>query len=176
MRLRILDLWNILFYYYNLGAKVCISDINEKLGQETLSELARCYGEDRVAFVGCDVTKQESVENLINQAEILLKSKLYCFINNAGKMLNVMMLPLMPWTGVMGEKEGWRLCMDINLTGVLHGTNLAMEYVSICELMKIFSKNILVQKDECGGWRRWWNHCKYRINSRTILCRATKRC
>lgn len=29
--------------------------------------------------------------------------------------------------GVMGEKEGWRLCMDINLTGVLHGTNLAME-------------------------------------------------
>ena len=29
--------------------------------------------------------------------------------------------------GVMGEKEGWRLCMDINLTGVLHGTNIAME-------------------------------------------------
>ena len=28
--------------------------------------------------------------------------------------------------GVMGEKEGWKLCMDINLTGVLHGTNLAI--------------------------------------------------
>ena len=33
------------------------------------------------------MTKQDSVENLINQAEILLKSKLYCFINNAGKMI-----------------------------------------------------------------------------------------
>ena len=31
------------------------------------------------------------------------------------------------FTGVMGEKEGWKLCMDINLTGVLHGTNIAME-------------------------------------------------
>ena len=31
------------------------------------------------------------------------------------------------FAGVMGEKEGWRLCMDINLTGVLHGTNIAME-------------------------------------------------
>ena len=30
--------------------------------------------------------------------------------------------------GVMGEKEGWRLCMDINLTGVLHGTNLAIRW------------------------------------------------
>ena len=28
----------------------------------------------------------------------------------------------------MGEKEGWKLCMDINLTGVLHGTNLAMRW------------------------------------------------
>ena len=31
-------------------------------------------------------------------------------------------------SGVMGEKEGWKLCMDINLTGVLHGTNLAMRW------------------------------------------------
>ena len=30
--------------------------------------------------------------------------------------------------GVMGEKEGWKLCMDINLTGVLHGTNLAIRW------------------------------------------------
>ena len=29
--------------------------------------------------------------------------------------------------GVMGEKEGWRLCMDINLKGVLHGATLAVE-------------------------------------------------
>ena len=96
----------------SLGARVCISDINESLGADTLSELSTQFGEDRVAFVVCDVTKEESVSNLINQAENILQSKLYCFINNAG---------------VMGEREGWRLCMDINLTGVLHGTNIAME-------------------------------------------------
>jgi len=95
-----------------LGGKVCISDINESLGQSALSELSQKFGEDRVVFVKCDVTKQDSVQNLIEQAEKLLDAELYCFINNAG---------------VMGEKEGWRLCMDINLTGVLHGTNLAME-------------------------------------------------
>ena len=27
--------------------------------------------------------------------------------------------------GVMGEKEGWRKCMDINLTGVLYGIEVA---------------------------------------------------
>jgi len=96
----------------SLGASVCISDINENLGRQTLSELSETFGEDRVEFVGCDVTKEDSVEKLIKQAEEVFKSKLYCFINNAG---------------VMGEKEGWRLCMDINLTGVLHGTNLAMD-------------------------------------------------
>jgi len=98
-----------------LGGKVCISDINEALGQSALSELSQEFGEDRVVFVKCDVTKEESVKNLIEQAEKLLDAELHCFINNAG---------------VMGEKEGWRLCMDINLTGVLHGTNLAMDQMS----------------------------------------------
>ena len=43
---------------------------------------------------------------------IFFFDQVYCFVNNAG---------------VMGEKEGWRLCMDINLTGVLHGATLAFE-------------------------------------------------
>ncbi len=29
--------------------------------------------------------------------------------------------------GVMGEKEGWRRCVDVNFNGVLLGTTLAME-------------------------------------------------
>jgi len=90
---------------------VCLSDINEKLGEESLRELSQQFGEDMVTFQFCDVTKEDSVKTLIEEAERKLNSSLYCFINNAG---------------VMGEKEGWRLCMDINLTGVLHGTNLAM--------------------------------------------------
>ena len=64
---------------------MCISDINERLGTDTLSELSSHFGEDRVVFVKCDVTSEESVRNLIQQAELLLKSELYCFINNAGR-------------------------------------------------------------------------------------------
>jgi hypothetical protein len=33
---------------------------------------------------------------------MMMYSQVYCLVNNAG---------------VMGEKEGWQLCMDINLTG-----------------------------------------------------------
>ncbi len=29
--------------------------------------------------------------------------------------------------GVMGQKEGWRTCLDINLYGVVSGTELALE-------------------------------------------------
>jgi len=113
-----------------LGAKVCLSDINEKLGEESLRELSQQFGEDMVAFQVCDVTKEDSVKRLIEEAEKKLNSPLYCFINNAG---------------VMGEKEGWRLCMDINLTGVLHGTNLAMRWKirfsrSAEHIILIFSK------------------------------------
>jgi len=93
------------------GGKVCLSDVNKHLGEETLRELSDRYGGDRVAFVACDVTKEESVEKLMDEAEKKFSAPVYCFVNNAG---------------VMGEKEGWRLCMEINLTGVLHGTNIAI--------------------------------------------------
>jgi NAD(P)-dependent dehydrogenase (short-subunit alcohol dehydrogenase family) len=33
------------------GAKVCISDVNEVLGAETLKELGEKYGKDKVVFV-----------------------------------------------------------------------------------------------------------------------------
>ena len=37
-----------------------------------------------MAFQGCDVTREDSVRTLIEEAEKKLKSPLYCFINNAG--------------------------------------------------------------------------------------------
>ena len=68
----------------SLGAKVCISDVNEELGAATAAEMAAQFGEERVAFVACDVTQQESVAELIQAAQRLLHTPLYCFINNAG--------------------------------------------------------------------------------------------
>ena len=63
---------------------MCLSDINEKLGEESLRELSQQFGEDMVTFQVCDVTKEDSVKTLIEEAERKLNSSLYCFINNAG--------------------------------------------------------------------------------------------
>jgi len=41
------------------GAKVCISDVKEEGGLATLKELREKFGEDKVTFVLCDVTKSE---------------------------------------------------------------------------------------------------------------------
>ena len=92
-----------------LGGKVCLSDVNRAGGEETLRELSGSFGGERIAFEACDVTKEESVDNLMDEAEKKLGAPLYCVMNNAG---------------VMGEKEGWRLCMEINLNGVLHAPPL----------------------------------------------------
>ena len=75
-------------------------------------ELSEKYGNASVGFVDCDVTKEESVERLMNEAEKMFNSPVHCVVNNAG---------------VMGEKEGWKLCPDINQIGVVHGTNNAIK-------------------------------------------------
>ena len=49
-----------------------------------MRELTEQYGVEKVAFQGCDVTREDSVRTLIEEAEKKLKSGLYCFINNAG--------------------------------------------------------------------------------------------
>ena len=69
---------------FTSGAKVCLSDINEKLGEESLRELSQQFGEDVVAFQVCDVTKEDSVKVLMEEAERKMKAPMYCFINNAG--------------------------------------------------------------------------------------------
>lgn len=100
------------------GAKVCISDIKEEAGLATEKHLQETFGAGNVAFVHCDVTREESVTHLWDEAERLLGRPVFCMVNNAG---------------VMGEKEGWRMCMEINLTGVLHGTTLALRRLSKSE-------------------------------------------
>ena len=51
------------------GAKVCISDINRDLGQKTADELKQIFGNDKVTFQQCNVTKQEDWEFLWKHAE-----------------------------------------------------------------------------------------------------------
>ena len=90
-----------------------MSDVNSKLGQETLTEFRGHYGEGRVFFASCDVTSMEAVERLYAEALAFFQTEsIDLWVNNAG---------------VMGEKEGWKKCMDINLNGVLNGLAVASE-------------------------------------------------
>ena len=90
-----------------MGSKVVICDINESLGRETAKELREIYGGGKIIFVHCDVTKADQVKEVFDKTEAEF-GDVDILVNNAG---------------VMGEKEGWKLCLDINLYGLLFGCN-----------------------------------------------------
>ena len=87
--------------------------MNTKLGLETCEEFRRHFGESQVVFTFCDVTSLEAMEKLYAEALAFFQTEsIDLWVNNAG---------------VMGEKEGWKKCMDINLNGVLNGLHVASE-------------------------------------------------
>ena len=53
----------------NAGARVCISDLKEEAGENTLAELRERFGEKNVCFVVCDVTEEDQFKNLFDKAE-----------------------------------------------------------------------------------------------------------
>ena len=94
------------------GAKVCISDVNASSGQRTLEEFRKFFGKAKVCFIKCDVTKQDELINLFDEAQAFFKvSVVDMLVNNAGINTNL----------------GWKKCMEVNIIGVLTGTDIAME-------------------------------------------------
>ena len=95
-----------------VGVKVCISDVNKDKGEAALKELKEKFGEDKVCFVPCDVTKDEEFRNLFDKAEEYFKVGCVDILgNNAG----------------INPSYGWRKCMEINIMAVMNGTEIAME-------------------------------------------------
>ena len=95
----------------NHGGKVCISDINEELGTQSLKTLQETYGQDKVTFHKCDVTKKEDWQSLWIHTESYFGSQVTLLVNNAG----------------IGPEFNWKLCLDIMLYGMAEGTFLAIE-------------------------------------------------
>merc|ERR1711990_402724 len=94
------------------GAKVCISDVREEGGLATLAELREKFGAEKVTFVQCDVTKPEQFSKLFDECEAYFKVKcIDLLVNNAGINTNL----------------GWRKCMEVNIIGVMTGTEIALE-------------------------------------------------
>ena len=94
------------------GARVCISNTNRIKGETTLNELRERFGKVKVCYIQCDVTKEEEVKSLFDNAEQYFDVDCVdILVNNAGVSVNL----------------GWRTCLDVNLMGVFSGTMIAVE-------------------------------------------------
>lgn len=97
--------------YAKEGAKVVISDIDEKGGNETVSEVEANGG--KAIFVKADSTSPEDNKNLVDQA-ITKFGGLHIAVNNAGIGGPI---------SAVGEYpiDGWNKVIAINLSGVFYG-------------------------------------------------------
>ena len=93
------------------GAKIVVSDIDEKGGNETVSEI-KAKGSEAI-FVKADTSKPDDNKNVVDQA-IKQFGGLHIAVNNAG-----IGGPLMP-TGDY-PIDGWDKVIAINLSGVFYG-------------------------------------------------------
>lgn len=101
----------IALLYAKEGAKVVVSDISEKGGNETVSEIKSNSGE--AIFVKADTSKADENKSLVEQA-VKQFGGLHLAVNNAG-----IGGPLSP----AGEYpiDGWDKVIAINLSGVFYG-------------------------------------------------------
>jgi NAD(P)-dependent dehydrogenase (short-subunit alcohol dehydrogenase family) len=97
--------------YAKEGAKVVVSDIDEKGGNETVSEIKSNGGE--AAFVKADTSKADDSKNLVEQS-VKEFGGLHLAVNNAGiggPISSVGEYPI----------DGWDKVIAINLSGVFYG-------------------------------------------------------
>ena len=97
--------------YAKEGAKIVVSDIDEKGGNEVVSEIKANNGE--ALFVKADTSKPDDNKNLVEQA-VKEFGGLHIGVNNAG-----IGGPLSP-TGEY-PVDGWDKVIAINLSGVFYG-------------------------------------------------------
>jgi NAD(P)-dependent dehydrogenase (short-subunit alcohol dehydrogenase family) len=97
--------------YAKEGAKIVVSDISEKGGNETVSEIKALGGE--AIFVKADTSKPDDNKNVVAQA-MKTFGGLHIAVNNAG-----IGGPISP----VGEYpvDGWDKTISINLSGVFYG-------------------------------------------------------
>ena len=97
------------------GAHVVVSDLRPE-GAEQTAELIRQAG-GRASVIQCDVADREQVFSMVNRAQTMMGG-LDFIANNAGVGIG----------GVFGETsfDDWRLALDINLWGVIHGCEAAL--------------------------------------------------
>jgi 3-oxoacyl-[acyl-carrier protein] reductase len=107
---------SIVTAFAKAGAKVVVSDINEKDVQEVAKEL-ESQGFEAVGIAG-NVTKYEDCENLINQTKEKF-GKVDVLINNAGITRDNLIVRM--------DEEDWDAVIAVNLKGVFNCSKAAVK-------------------------------------------------
>lgn len=98
------------------GAKVVLVGRNIEKGEKIEKEIG-----ESAYFIQCDVSDENQVKTMVEQAIIKFK-KIDILFNNAGVMLASMEIERMPL-------EDWQKTMDINLTGTFLVSKYAKPYI-----------------------------------------------
>ena len=96
-------------------ARVVISDLKQEDCEKTAQEVQEKYQVETLA-VACNVVKREEVENLANKTKEKW-GRIDIWVNNAGVIRDDLLIRM--------KEEDWQLVIDVNLTGVFHGTQIA---------------------------------------------------
>lgn len=121
------------------GARaVVISDTHERRLAEARDALASEFGQDRVASIVCNVTKEEDVVALLDAAEPF--GGVDVMINNAGLggTDDILEMP----------DETWNLVLDITLTGTMRCIREAGK-----RFVAAGKKGVIVNNSSVVGWR-----------------------
>ncbi|XP_078071234.1 15-hydroxyprostaglandin dehydrogenase [NAD(+)] [Mustelus asterias] len=95
------------------GAKVALVDLNKSIGDACKKALDEEFDAARSLFIACDVGSEEELKCAFKKTVDLFGS-LDIVCNNAG----------------INNENNWEKTININLTSVIRGTYLALEYMS----------------------------------------------
>ncbi|XP_076465479.1 15-hydroxyprostaglandin dehydrogenase [NAD(+)]-like [Babylonia areolata] len=94
------------------GVKVVCLDVAVEAGQKEAATLNSEHGPDTVTFLRCDVTNLDQLRECFQQAVTVL-GHIDIVFNNAGLVM----------------ENRWQYMVDVNIKGVVEGTNLAVEHM-----------------------------------------------
>ncbi|KAI8851011.1 hypothetical protein BC829DRAFT_431474 [Chytridium lagenaria] len=100
-----------------LGAKLILSDIVEKAGQEVATALNTKHGKGTAVFVKCDVGNDADLKALF-AVPVKLYGRLDICFNNAGISEKGLF--------IADPDANWKKVMEVDLNSVIYGTQLAM--------------------------------------------------
>ena len=105
------------------GARVVIADVDEQTGRRAAAEIG-------ASFIRADVTKDEDLRRLFDEAELALGG-ISVVVNNAGGVEG----PSYP----MAPAEEWSAVIDLNLRAVMRVTQLALDRIEAGVVVSIAS-------------------------------------